>query len=628
MSLFKPLKAKSAKDNGTYVFGNFDIGLYNLDTPRLIGEQLSSLALTGGRNVWTERGALVPQHGYLTLAELPEGEYIAAVSKDSYSASTFFIVTQSANVYLYTAAQGLKKYATGLGTVTNPIIVHSGKHLAIYNEGAFYLFGAYYAEGEQETILSDVALSDYSSYYQFTVSEEDIQYFWNGKDLEIDGQYHFIITSITPVADSTNYIVKAIKEGEHVIFNNTVTIGERTLIERDLVYTPEDSNLDPILITPELMEVCINRLFVVDVTGRIYYSQVGGIDVMANTPDPENVTGWLEAYGAGYFEGFYGDTSKTLSIEDFMDGALIAKEDGLYTLTLSAPSYSYASTGSDNQGLLSVGTMEVSIKKIANIGQQYAGDHVIVREEVYAYDTYSGSFVNAASTNVFGALVAGPVIMNQKALNSINSGIASTKRFLVYNGQENIFTLYYGTNLNYGVVFKLNATIFPRQLDTNVSHFISFNQGVVAITEDSKILQEFKEGTIIEHLPAVAEFEAIGLRDNRLICSSLLEVTELNGVDYEVTTRNAGIATQYIHPVINQAVDGSLLPPLVYSDYNMNMQSNSFELTTRWADKKSTVTRLYAPMSGREGVQISLTFPEACSFCLAALRLPDFSQGE
>ena len=69
MVKFKPLNVKPAKDNGNYVFGNFDIGLYYLDTPRFLGEQLSSLALVGGQNVWTEKGALVPQYGYKILGE-------------------------------------------------------------------------------------------------------------------------------------------------------------------------------------------------------------------------------------------------------------------------------------------------------------------------------------------------------------------------------------------------------------------------------------------------------------------------------------------------------------------------------------------------------------------------------
>ena len=132
----------------------------------------------------------------------------------------------------------------------------------------------------------------------------------------------------------------------------------------------------------------------------------------------------------------------------------------------------------------------------------------------------------------------------------------------------------------------------------------------------------------MNNITAYADFEAIGLRDNRFTCSSLLEVTELNGINYTLTTANAGGSTQYIHPNINIGMSNLSLPPLVYSDKAKNILNDSFELTSKWAEKKSNVTRLYAPMSGREGVQISIEFEKNTSFCLAALRLPDFSQGE
>ena len=129
-------------------------------------------------------------------------------------------------------------------------------------------------------------------------------------------------------------------------------------------------------------------------------------------------------------------------------------------------------------------------------------------------------------------------------------------------------------------------------------------------------------------MSAYADFEAIGLRDNRFICSSIIEVTELNGVNYTVSTKNAGGSSQKVVPLINYGAAEVNLPPLIYSDKRFGIMNDSFELTSRWADKKSNITRLYAPMSGREGVQISIEFQKNTSFCLAALRLPDFSQGE
>lgn len=369
------------------------------------------------------------------------------------------------------------------------------------------------------------------------------------------------------------------------------------------------------------MEVCINRLVIVDVTGRIYYSQIGGVEVMANSLDPENVDGFHEAYGAGFFEGFYNSTSKTLAIEDFMNGALISKQDGLYYLTLTSDS--------TNAGVVSDQLhTEVVIKKIANIGQEYAEDHVIIREQVFAYDTYSGSIVNAITTNVFGNLVSGSVIIDSKTLASQSSGIDSSKRALCYNGQENAFFLYYGENLNNGILLTLSATLFPRQLDIPIKKYIAFNQGVVGVTAEGLIIQDYKIGTVIKDVTAYADFEPIGLRDNRFTCSSLMEITELNGVNYTVSTKNAGGSYQNVHPNINIGSNGLNLPPLIYSDKRFNIYNDSFELTSKWADKKANVTRLYAPMSGREGVQISIEFDKNVSFCLAALRLPDFSQGE
>lgn len=711
MVKFKPLNVKPIKDKGTYVFGDFSIGLYYLDTPRLLGEQLASLALVGGQNIWAEKGALVPQYGYKLLDKLPEGERPVIVTNDSSSSASFFIVTVDGNgdshVYLYTANQGLKKYKTQLGNMADAVAAHDGKNLIINFEGATYLFGSYYSNSADFTLTSDdVTFYDYSSYYEFIVPEDDADYYWNGKEIVVqtdvidpDTQahtttnYHFTIISLTPSPLTQSYTIRAVIDktheidaGGHVTLDgNTVDIGESTILEADLIYYPEEytvatpvyivsgstpytagwfsldeggaaltpeegihyvvvddeseyegtvfdwdgssyienSGIQTTTIHPSLIEVAQNRLFVVDEVGRIYYSCVGGVDVLAG-----GEKAFEQASDAGYFEGFYKDSSKVLSIEDYMDGILICKENGIYYLTLQMPTYQISSTGSGNEGILSVSQMQVGIKKIANIGQQYAGDHVIVKESVIAYDSNCGTIVNAASVNVFNAIVAGDVIIDAATLNAYNSGITATKRKLTYNGQENLFTLYYGEDLTNGVVLKLNATLFPRKLDIPMEHFIGFNQGVTGVGTNGEIIQDFKNGTIIENIPAYADFEAIGVRDNRQIVSTILEVTELNGTDFTITTKNTGTSVQTIRPNLNIGVRDMNLPPLMYSDKSYDIISDSFELTSRWADKKANVTRVAAPMSGRDGVSISIEFPKNTSFCLAALRLPDFSLGE
>ena len=787
---FNPLKTRTKKNDGTYIFGDFSHGLYLLDTPRTINEQLASLALTGGRNIWAEKGALVPQFGYMPLAKLPDGEIVATVTKDSYSSSSFFIITYSGKVYLYTSSQGLKEFKTTLPTVDSPIVTHRGNDLIINTEGNNYIFGIFEPSVNNVITDSDVPVSDYSTYYTFRIPVSSAKYYWNGKRVSVNDTYEININSMTninregefnsegftftPAADytlSSNGILTwnnnngrfettpsvdlstgsfSIKvpvyvggqssgsfkykignageivvvsagqtetriqvdirttqnetifresipytfSGEHTLilsydsdaqkftlqyekvknsietiaentltgitldagFNNvvlraerevfqepvvinlkkilitangstvfsgalsvedsyviirasyvsggtgrpsltgTVTLGEKTLKNISLVYEAESGTTGNKTLEPELFAIANNRLFVVDVEGGIYYSAIGVVDE------------FHQSQGAGYFSGFYSDTSKTLSIEDFMDGVLICKENGIYYLTLSSS--------------------DINIKKIANIGQQSANDHVIVREAVYAYDTNSGSIVNAASVNVFGSLVAGNTIIDSTYLDSQGRGISSSPRWLTYNGLENVMILYYGEEYSRGIVLNLNSQLYPRELDVPVKFFIGFNQSVTGVTEEGMIFQDFKNGTIIEGLSAYADFEAIGLRDNRMICSSILEITELNGIDYVVSTRNSGVAVQSVKPVIGLTPTGAYLPELIYSDYAKDLYNNSFELTTRWADKKASLTRIYSPMSGRDGVNISIEFPKNTAFCLAALRLPDYSQGE
>lgn len=396
----------------------------------------------------------------------------------------------------------------------------------------------------------------------------------------------------------------------NVITENT-TISEKSMIEIDFQYTPEEPNEDDEIRTlnPRLIQWCCNRLFIEDSDGFIYYSQVG-------RPD-----GFEEKYGAGYFGGFYGDNSELLSIEEFLGKVLLTKKNGMYTLTIGNSNSSYstiASTGVEAAG--------INIEKIAEIGQENATDHVIVNEAIYAYDTNSASIVQAAAQNVFGSIVAGKTLISADYLNAQNFGIVDRKRCLTYNSEAQVFILYYGEDLTDGIILTAQGSLFHRKLDRYVRFFIGFNQGVLGIMSDGTIFQDFRRNTVIPDIEPVAEFEAIGLKDNRLLCGSILEVTELNGVEYDIFVTNTDTSYQHIQPYTNYGVDGLNIPPLIYSD-SRNVYP-SFELQTKWAAKKSNLTRIYAPMSGREGISIGIKFPANVSFCLAALRIPDFSQGE
>ena len=868
---------KPAKNDGRYIFADFSTGLYLLDTPRGIGEQLASLALKGGRNVWTEYGALVPQYGYMSKAQLPEIERVVGITKDSKSSASVFILTMLGNVYYYSAYDGLKKYKTNFESIEeDALFTRMNNDLILYTGGAAHMFGAYYKESQYEEIVSDATASNYGSYAVISVPYAHSDYFWRGKKVSIRGIGGFNITSITEstiqvatsipfldLANTLDWTLKApivVKDSENVVINldetsglsvssvvtrhegtsstvttktlayecykatkvwdegrnmptsgyvylpknytlganvlaasssfsqtnsttglqpvyvdflganlyekisatngnvatystlegtnknhyrlerytagdlynvttetisdpeyythvisfnipladgtvltystgdlatgeyewainndkdsgeitvtisagetiiaqhifvnggllkcvadtpngevskglcdyidstgtkrntaiegsinltvvpidketslnnltqSSVSIGEQSLLPIDLIYHPEDTAIESTAIVPKLLGSANNRLLIYDVNGNVYYSAVGILD------------DFKEADGAGYFGNFYNDTSECLEIEDYLNGALISKQNGLYYVTIS----DIVSSGvTGNSGL--------NISKVSEIGQQYAGDHVIVGEKVYAFDSNSGSMVLACAQNVFGNVVAGKILVASEYIDSVNLGISEQRRKLVHNHEANCFILYYGEHLDKGLVLTSTGSLFPRELDIKIFNCVRFNQGTLSITREGLISQDFKKGTIILNKTPIADFEAIGLKDNRCICSSMLEVTELNGVEYNITTSNAGVSYQHINPSINYGIDKTELPPMVYSDQTKKLYSNSFELTSKWADKKSNLTRVYAPMSGRDGISISIEFAANQAFCLAALRLPDFSQGE
>ena len=868
---------KPAKNDGRYIFADFSTGLYLLDTPRGIGEQLASLALKGGRNVWTEYGALVPQYGYMTKAQLPEVERVVGITKDSKSSASVFILTMLGNVYYYSAYDGLKKYKTSFESIEDSaLFTRMNNDLILYTGGAASMFGAYYKESQYVEIVSNATASNYGSYAIISVPHKYADYFWRGKKVAINGIGGFNITSIVDstmqvatsipfsnLANTLDWTLKShivVKDSENVTVNldatsglsvssvvtkhegststvttktlthqcykvtkvwnegynmpnsgyiylpknfalkakvlvannsfgqanssaglhptyidfmgfnmyeivsaingsvatystldgtnknhyqltrytagdlydvttqtisdpeyythvitfniplangtvltystddlatgeyewsinnnkdtgeitvtisagetivaqkifttggllkcvqdnpdgeiprglcdyidstgivrnrategsisltivpidketslndltqSSVSIGEQSLLPIDLIFKPEDSAIESTTIIPKLLGSANNRLLIYDVNGNVFYSAVGILN------------DFKEADGAGYFGNFYNDTSECLEIEDYLNGALISKQNGLYYVTISDTVSSGVSKGSG-----------LNISKVSEIGQQYAGDHVIVGEKVYAYDSNSGSIVLACAQNVFGNVVAGKILIASEYIDSVNLGISEQRRKFVHNNEANCFILYYGEHLDKGLVLTSSGSLFPRELDIKIFDCVRFNQGTLSVTREGLVSQDFKKGTIILNKTPIADFEAIGLKDNRCICSSMLEVTELNGVEYNITTSNAGVSYQHVNPSINYGIDKTELPPMVYSDQNKKLYSDSFELTSKWAAKKSNLTRVYAPMSGRDGISISIEFAANQAFCLAALRLPDFSQGE
>lgn len=774
--------AKRKIDTSQALFTDFSAGLYLLDTPRGLGEQLKSLALVGGRNVWAEKGALVPQYGYNVRATIPDSEKILFVSEDDQSGSSIFIITQDietnkGNVYLYTAKNGLKQYKTAIPSIEKPIVTaRNGNSLILRTAGVNYYFGSYYRESPENVIDADLDISTYTTYYETTIPKESLPYYWDGKEIVIKTtdksipvkvisiakteakkeitttfkqiadvidskqivlEYEFTLDSLTSAnfaqlsQDQTlwsegvlGYVLedaagvdsniqfrispssytksdyqilkfdrKYLEEGStyklkvylndnnkqvtvelyknkefcdtlssavdytvfkdyyltqytdanitsgidvlvdgesisyekedeyvlrmtvltgtaHTIVNEKVSLVEQTIHTLIFQYEPEEvSETNPnITIIPEVMGFCANRLCISDISGRIYYSGVGVVD------------NFKQSMGAGFFEGFSDDNSKCLSLEDYYNGVLISKQNGLYFLAFGTDSTESVSTSN---------TIGISIKKIAQIGQEYAKDHVIIDKQILAYDSNSASIVTAASVNVFGSLVAGKTLVTAEDLNATNFGIPEQKRKLVWNAEAKVLILYYGENLRNGIVYVPAAkAIFPREMDLDCFDFQGFNQGILGVSNSGKIFQDYKKGTIIEGLTSVANFEPIALRDNKMVCASLIEISELNNIAYTLTTNNTQTSTQEIRPSnTTRSENSESLPPMVYSNKKDQVYFESFSTKSKWADKISNCTRVYAPLSGRYGINLSFTFPKGEAFCLAAINVVDFSQG-
>lgn len=614
--------------DGQWIFSDFSKGLYLLDTPRNITEQLYSLAMTGGRNCWAEKGALVNQYGYLEIGQLPEDDPVIAYTRIAAGNNDFFIITLQGKVYLYTANEGLKAYKTGLTISGTPITARRAKDLIISSAGNHSIFGAYYKIAEPVEILTVAAdqMFKYTAYWEFHTTEDNYKYFWTNKSIAVNGDEFYVISATQSKEEKKagTCTIRIYPADSTKTYEGPYIVAEKTRQEVSFVFKPENTEPDTggtitpkpnVTINPALMEVSQNRLFIQDTNGTIFYTALGLVGIDSEVQQL-NIN-FDESAGAGYFKGFYNDTSQTLAIEDFLSGTLIIKESGFYFLTITQAT---SATGS--------AIYTVNIEKISNCGQKYASDHVIVREKVYAFDTNTGAIVNAISVNVFGSMVAGKPIVSAEYVNAQNSGINDSKRYLTYNAESEVFILYYGENLNNGLILTAAGTLFPRQLDKQLIGYLGFNQGVAGITRDCKIIQDFKKSSIVPNLSSIVEFEPIGLRSNRLACATILEVTELNEISYNLSTSNAGSSYQKITPSTDASTRGVILPPMLYSDKEKQLIYDSFSMETKWADKKSNVTRISAPMSGREGISLTFEFPANTAFCLSALRLPDFSQGE
>lgn len=642
MGIFKRQNYKAAKFDGDFIFSDFSYGLYNLDIPRSLPEQLSSLALTGGRNVWTEKGALCSQYGYDTKSQFDIGDIPYLVSSDNNQANNIFIICTNDIVYHYTTLEGLKKYKTKLTDITNPIIAHSGSNLYIVSGASAYIFGGCYNTAQDATatdILERAAAAiKLGSKLYINITEEEYKYFWLDKNLvfKITGEDNYIETFVLAGypnnTDETYPYTIELNVSTDLVFNgltDTVRLYEKALHalnyntsaeNPEFVWVNEEGTITPEIanrkILPKLMAVALNRLWIVDEDNTIFYSAVG------------NMTSFDQANGAGYFRGFYEDTSEVLSLEEFYSGILITKQTGMYHVRLTTSQYSYTS----GQGTIiaqSSNENYISIEKVNNITQKYPGDHVIIGSEVIAFDSSSGNLIQAAYVNYMGNIQEGGVLLHGSELDAQSLGImSSVNRELAYSFQEETLLLYYGKTLDKALLITRGLSLYPRETNKEFLTVKMFAQGFINVTLDGYVIEDFKRGTIIPDLSPIAEFEPIALRGNKLLNGSIIEITELNGVRYTISTLNSGSSEQAVTPVISQITKDVALPNLIYSDLSRNFLPASFAEETKWANQKSNVTRLYAPLSGRDGLRMSIEFEPNTSFCFAAIRFPEMSQGE
>lgn len=643
MSIFKRQTPKVRKFNGNLTFGDFSYGLYKQEVPRVLEEQLASLALVGGRNCWSNRGTLSNQYGYEYIYNLDDEEHFKYIPDTSSSSQSMLIISDADTVYRYTSYEPLKKYKTSLPEMDEQVSTYSGSSLYIYDtDGTFYIFGDRYDDSSFEEILDTTGYTivndDVSESFEIKgISAEDSKYFWVDKKLVLEvpavqegdpATYKYIKVLSVAKDDNTNNTYKINfsfeLSSEYTAVTTGMKVGEKALQilgGDEFIFIPED--YDPqgtdtrIILKPKMMAVVLNRIWLVqdggDYNNGIFYSVVG------------NLSSFDESFGAGYFGGFYQDTSEILSIEEFLSGALITKQNGMYHAKLTTKEYSYV------QGAVTSTTDNyITIEKLNNIPQRSAGDHVIIGDEVIAYDIASGNLVQAVALTYLGALTQGGILLHGSELDSEGLGLLSaTKRKLTYNFQEEVLLFYYGETLSKALVITRGLSIFPREIPLMVEDVEMFNQGVLFFTS-TDLYKDFRRGTIIPEITSIAEFEPIGLNGNKLLCGSIIEVTELNNIEYDITTSNAGVATQHIegHSMLNRDSE-NIYPNMIYSNTsNPYINSDTVSDSSRWAYQKSAVTRLAAPLSGRDGITIRLEIQPNISFCFTAISVPDFSSGE
>lgn len=642
MGLFKRTSFGSTKFKGQYLFQNFGYGLYNQEVPRTLEEQLATLAMVGGRNVWAIRGALVNQYGYAQNYKLDEGEFVRIIPTISSSSQSLPIISTAETVYRYTNYDGLKKYKTSLPTLANPITTYSGTNLYIYNsDGTFYTYGSRY-NGDNDnspfesivTLVADEFVRVDDNVLKVEIAVEDLPYFWTDKKLaleQFDGNqtydyYDLVVNRVyleRGIEDLPDkYYVDVRFDGQtpghgtsDVIAGNK--IGEMTLQTADsateFVYIPEQGSPDPqVTLVPKLMSVVLNRLWIVNNDNTIYYSAVG------------NMTNFEQANGAGFFKGFYNDTSDVLTIEEYYSGALITKQNGMYHVKLTTKDYSFEGVAYGTE------SNYLTINKINNIPQKYPGDHVIIGDEVIAYDAVSGNLVQAAYINYFQNLQQGAILLHGSEIDSQGLGLHSAvNRVLGYNYQEEVLIVYYGDMLYQSLVITRGLSIYPREINKDLVDCTMFAQGLLCFTTDGLILEDFKRGTVIPEITSVAEFEPICLRGSKLLTGTIIEFTELNDVNFNISASNAGYSSQDIIPSSQNRSDEQSTPLMLYSNAaNPRILNDTVAGEAKWVYQKSDVTRVVAPLSGRDGLMLRIEFPKNTAFTLCAINLPDLARGE
>lgn len=669
MSIFKRQMPKARPFKGQFIFSNFSYGYYKQEVPRVLEEQLASLALVGGRNVWANKGALVNQFGYETVGEIGNN-FIEFISENSINAQSLLLVSSDDNhtVYRYDTLQGLKQYKTSFPeTLSTPLNTYDGLNMFIYDgEENFYVYGGCY----EDTPTEDVPVVPESEYYvqvltgdsyttrlygdkwvEIDISAEESKYFWLDKPLvfhntdavgTVTPTYRRVYVDDLSANNTTGYTVRLRFDNINWVFNpgEHPDLGEITIKEFDtqesFVWIPEIGGAqDEIVIRPKLMASVMNRLWLVNWDNSIFYSTVGRFD------------NFEEANGAGYFKGFYNDTSPILSIEEYFNGALITKKNGMYHANFRTNSF-------DAGNISSTITDYLSVQKINNVAQSYAGDHCVIGDEVIAYDAVSGNLVRAAYVNYLGGVQQGEILLHGEELDSENLGVYSTsKRLLCYNFQEEVLLFYYGEGYKNALVINRNLSIFPREISGYMDTLVMFNQGIIGLLQEriydngvstyvNTIISDFRRGTTIPNISSIAEFEPICLNGNKLLLGSIIEISELNNEPFNISTSNAGYSSQNVSPSFLNRLEresdnlrnmlySNTAHPYVISNTAGEVKSGSeitVEANAKWTYKKSGLTRVSAPLSGRDGLSIRIEYEPNTSFQLVAINLPDFSRGE